>query len=48
MTWLLFLLGHKGDMIVCQLDKGWIVMVIFSYQLVYIWTELQPRIYKIL
>jgi hypothetical protein len=30
----------------CQIDKGWIVMVILDYQIDYIWKELQSRTCK--
>ena len=33
-------------MMLCQIDKGWIVMEILSCQLDYIWNELQSRTYK--
>lgn len=33
-------------MIVCQIDKGWIVIAIFGCHLDYIWKELQVRTYK--
>jgi hypothetical protein len=33
-------------MIMCQIDKGWIVMAILSFQLEYLCSELKFKTYK--
>jgi hypothetical protein len=34
-------------MIVCQIDKGWIVVAILSCQIDYIWNNYHPEFIKI-
>ena len=46
MNWLLFSFGYEESMILCQIDKGQIVMAVLGYQLDCIWNELQSRTYK--
>lgn len=45
MNWLLFiickLIMTYGGLIVCQVDKGWVIMAILGCQLDYNWNELQ-------